>query len=104
MLFLIYQTTRHGPQNGFRLCMVHQGYYIGPDNQSYIDEDDIDLPEKPIPCGHKELAILGVPFCVSSDESSENSEVDLTYPPTYDTKNDPDTISVPVNLAKYGND
>ena len=28
MLFCVYQTTRHGPQNGFRLCLVHRGFYI----------------------------------------------------------------------------
>ncbi|KAI0095363.1 hypothetical protein F4814DRAFT_436370 [Daldinia grandis] len=91
MLFFIYQTTRHGPQNGFRLCMVRQGYYIGSDNQSVIDEDDIDLLEKPIPQGHKELAILGVPLLVSSDKLNENSEGDLAPPPTHDARNNPDT-------------
>ncbi|OTA87949.1 hypothetical protein M434DRAFT_35090 [Hypoxylon sp. CO27-5] len=77
--FWIYQTGRHGPQNGFRLCLVNRGYHIGPDEQSHPDkEDDIDLLEKPIPQGHIELAILGepppIPDGLEDDASSNDSD------------------------------
>lgn len=29
LLFVVYQTGRHGPQNGFRLCLVNEGFQIG---------------------------------------------------------------------------
>ncbi|KAI8965208.1 hypothetical protein F5Y11DRAFT_362251 [Daldinia sp. FL1419] len=91
MLFFIYQTTRHGPQNGFRLCLVHEGYYLGSEDQSDMDQDDVDILEKPIPYGHKELAILGVPPRIRSpNQSDENSEMDLSSSPSHDTKNDDD--------------
>lgn len=28
LLFVVYQTERHGPQNGFRLCLVHEGFAV----------------------------------------------------------------------------
>ena len=60
MLFFIYQTTRHGPQNGFRLCLVHEGFHIDSATKSEDGmEDDIDRLEKEIPQGHMEVAILG---------------------------------------------
>ncbi|KAK3985497.1 hypothetical protein QBC44DRAFT_156798 [Cladorrhinum sp. PSN332] len=61
MLFWVYQTGRHGPQNGFRLCLVHQGFYIkSPEKKQQGDEEDeIDKLEKPIPQGHMEVFILG---------------------------------------------
>jgi len=60
MLFFIYQTTRHGPQNGFRLCLVHQGFHIASDTKIESDvEDDIDRLEKDIVQGHMEVVILG---------------------------------------------
>ncbi|KAI1394462.1 uncharacterized protein F4822DRAFT_48281 [Hypoxylon trugodes] len=69
LLFYIYQTTRHGPQNGFRLCMIHRGYCVGPSDQpNSNEEDDVDLLEKPIPQGHVELCILGLrPTSISKD-------------------------------------
>lgn len=61
--FAIYQTGRHGPQNGPRLCLVHQGYYIAsPEKKEEDHEDEIDKLERPIPQGHEEMVILGEPF------------------------------------------
>lgn len=61
MLFFIYQTTRHGPQNGFRLCVVYAGFCINSPAKAEDDEveDDIDRLEKPIPQGYKEIVFLG---------------------------------------------
>ncbi|KAI2606452.1 uncharacterized protein GGS25DRAFT_524118 [Hypoxylon fragiforme] len=71
LLFLIYQTTRHGPQNGFRLCCVHEGYSVGGEGEGEGEgEDDIDILEKPIPQGHMELAILGSPRNPDSDSDA----------------------------------
>ncbi|KAI0860359.1 hypothetical protein F4860DRAFT_479594 [Xylaria cubensis] len=62
MLFFVYQTTRHGPQNGFRLCLVHRGFRITSESKSDGDpEDEIDRLEKEIPQGHMEMVILGDP-------------------------------------------
>lgn len=58
MMFFIYQTTRYGPQNGFRLCLVHTGFRIDSAIKSEDGlEDDIDRLEKEIPQGHMEVAI-----------------------------------------------
>lgn len=60
MLFFVYQTTRHGPQNGFRLCLVHRGFYIALESKAEGDpEDDIDRLERVIPQGHMEVVVLG---------------------------------------------
>jgi hypothetical protein len=60
LLFAIYQTGRHGPQNGYRLCLVHQGLHIAaPDKKEGEPEDELDLLEKDIPQGHEEIVILG---------------------------------------------
>lgn len=60
MLFFIYQTMRHGPQNGFRLCVVHRDFHIASAMKSENDsEDDIDRLEKEIPQGHMEVVFLG---------------------------------------------
>lgn len=60
MFFFIYQTTRHGPQNGFRLCLVHRGFYIASESKVEGDpEDDIDRLEAVIPQGHMEAVVLG---------------------------------------------
>ena len=60
MLFFIYQTTRHGPQNGFRLCVVHEGFHIASATKSEDDlEDDIDCLEREIPQGRMEILFLG---------------------------------------------
>ena len=73
MLFSVYQNTRHGPQNGFRLCLFHEGYYIASDTK--VDgaaEDDIDRLEKSIPQGSMEFVVLGVP----PSTPAENTEGD----------------------------
>ncbi|KAH8883386.1 hypothetical protein GQ53DRAFT_811584 [Thozetella sp. PMI_491] len=60
MLFWIYQTGRHGPQNGFRLCLVHEGFHIAsPTKEEDDTEDSIDRLEKDIPQGHMEVIMLG---------------------------------------------
>ena len=60
MLFFIYQNACHGPQNGFRLCLVHEGFQIASATKSEGDvEDDIDRLEQEIPQGHMEVVILG---------------------------------------------
>lgn len=77
MLFFIYQTTRHGPQNGFRLCVVYSGFHIDSPTKSKGDgdgegEDDIDRLEKEIPQGHVEVVFLGAKK--SSDHSGSKEE------------------------------
>lgn len=60
LLFFVYQTARYGPQNGFRLCIVHADYVITSDIKPEDDaEDDIDRLEAPIPQGHMEVVVLG---------------------------------------------
>ncbi|KAL6715327.1 hypothetical protein ACLMJK_007593 [Lecanora helva] len=60
LFFLIYQTTRHGPQNGFRFCVVYDGFRMTSETKLEEDgEDDIDRIEKPIPQGHMEVVFLG---------------------------------------------
>lgn len=60
MLFFVYQTGRHGPQNGFRLCTVRQGFRIDSATKAEgATEDNIDKIEKEIPQGHVEVVILG---------------------------------------------
>ncbi|KAK7959238.1 uncharacterized protein PG986_004092 [Apiospora aurea] len=64
----IYQTRRHGPQNGYRLCLVHEGYYIAsPEKKEGEPEDEIDRLERPIPQGHEEMVIIGSPFWLGLD-------------------------------------
>ncbi|KAI1100687.1 hypothetical protein F4804DRAFT_37292 [Jackrogersella minutella] len=61
LLFAIYQTGRHGPQNGYRLCLVHRGFPIASATKKDGDsEDDIDRIEKALAGeGHEEVVILG---------------------------------------------
>ena len=60
LLFFIYQTGRHGPQNGFRLCIVYSGFHIASAAKSEDSvEDDVDRLEKEIPQGHMEVVFLG---------------------------------------------
>ncbi|KAF7547578.1 hypothetical protein G7Z17_g7627 [Cylindrodendrum hubeiense] len=60
MFFFVYETSRYGPQNGFRLCLVHEGYHIATDFRiEGSQEDDIDRLEKTIPPGHMEVVVLG---------------------------------------------
>lgn len=60
MLFVTYQTTRHGPQDEFRLCLVRRGFLIDAGTKSENDmKDVIDGLEEDIPQGHMEVVILG---------------------------------------------
>lgn len=70
LFFAIYQTGRHGPQNGYRLCLVHKGFHIASATKHDDDaEDDIDRAEKPLrDNGHEEMIILG-----QADLSAEES-------------------------------
>ncbi|CAH0044876.1 unnamed protein product, partial [Clonostachys solani] len=62
IFFCVYQRERYGPQNGYRFCVVHEGYYVGPAEKMDGDpEDDIDKLEKDIPQGHEEMVVLGEP-------------------------------------------
>ncbi|KAK3688186.1 hypothetical protein B0T22DRAFT_479454 [Podospora appendiculata] len=68
MLFFVYQTGRHGPQNGYRLCLVHQGFHIAsPTKDEGEPEDEIDRLEKDIPQGHMEVVVLGEPVYYDDD-------------------------------------
>jgi hypothetical protein len=54
LLFVIYQTGRYGPQNGFRLCLVHEGFAV--------DEDVAgEKAEAPVAQGVTEFIRLGTP-------------------------------------------
>jgi hypothetical protein len=69
MLFFVYQTGRFGPQNGFRLCLVHQGFHIASATKGEGNlEDDIDRLEKDIPQGHMEVVVLGEAPVYVNDE------------------------------------
>jgi hypothetical protein len=71
MLFFVYQTTRHGPQNGFRLCLVHRGFYIASESKADGDpEDDIDRLERVIPQGHMEVVVLGDAPVTADDQNN----------------------------------
>lgn len=71
MLFCVYQTTRHGPQNGFRLCLIHRGFYIAAGTKAEGDpEDDIDRLKAFIPQGHMETVVLGAADGETSGEDS----------------------------------
>jgi len=100
-MFFVYQTGQHGPQNGFRFVVVHQGYWIDSPtkdkgegkgkekgeggngtgkekgekgSEGRKEEDEIDCIERPIPQGHMEIVILGTEITpVAIDEE----DVDL---------------------------
>ncbi len=73
MLFFIYQTSRHGPQNGFRLCLVHPGYHIASDTKAEdVGEDEVDYLEKEIPQGYMEFVTLGEAPVAHSENIEEN--------------------------------
>lgn len=60
MLFCVYQTTRDGSQNGFRLCLVHRAFYIASESGVHGGpEDDVDRLEAFNPEGHMEVLVLG---------------------------------------------
>lgn len=74
----MYQTGRHGPQNGFRLCMVARGFHVGFRDKGADDddEDDIDRLEKPVGQGWVVVLIWGdVP--VYEEEGAEDGEVEV---------------------------
>ncbi|KAL9609604.1 MAG: hypothetical protein Q9167_005647 [Letrouitia subvulpina] len=72
MLFFIYQTTRHGPQNGFRLCLVQKGFFIASATKLEDEgEDDIDRLEREIPQGHKEVVLIGLKSVASSEREED---------------------------------
>ncbi|KAL0929741.1 uncharacterized protein CTRU02_215384 [Colletotrichum truncatum] len=72
IMFAIYQSGKHGPQNGYRLCLVHQGFYIASAERVEGEpEDDIDRLEKDIPLGHQEMVILGEPIAWEDTEGCE---------------------------------
>ncbi|GAW25331.1 hypothetical protein SAMD00023353_0403700 [Rosellinia necatrix] len=78
MLFFVYQTARHGPQNGFRLCLVRRGFRIASDSKAEGDpEDDIDRLEREIRQGHMEMVILGDPTADGADGPGQG-DVDHT--------------------------
>ncbi|KAK8116817.1 uncharacterized protein PG998_005098 [Apiospora kogelbergensis] len=71
-IFAIYQTGQHGPQNGYRLCMVHQGYSIASkEKEEGSPEDEIDRLQNPIPQVHEEFVILGTPFKPNQNEEEQ---------------------------------
>ncbi|OBT65385.1 hypothetical protein VE03_06079 [Pseudogymnoascus sp. 23342-1-I1] len=61
VFFVIYQTGRYGPQNGFRLCLVHEGFEIGDGDKSGEQRDAVDDAEMPVAQGAMEIIRLGVP-------------------------------------------
>jgi hypothetical protein len=61
VMFCVYQYGRYGPQNGYRFCVVHRGYYVSKTKEDDV-EDVIDRLEKDIPQGHEEMVILGEPI------------------------------------------
>ena len=50
IFFVIYQTGRYGPQNGYRLCLVHEGFDI---------ESDLTEAEKKIEQSTQEFIVIG---------------------------------------------
>ena len=60
-LFAIYETGRYGPQNGFRLCLVHEGFVVGDTETTDADaKAAIEMAQKPVAQGAKEWIVLGV--------------------------------------------
>jgi len=73
LFFFVYQTGRYGPQNGFRLVLVHRGYRIASATKEggelEMEEDEIDALEREIPQGHAEVVVLGsAPAIPDEDE------------------------------------
>ena len=65
LFFAIYQTGRYGPQNGFRLCLVNEGFEIVDAHVAIGEwspekiEDDVTAAEEPIAQGTMEFMVLG---------------------------------------------
>lgn len=61
LLFVVYQTERHGPQHGYRLCLVHEGFHIASAAKEGEVEDDIDRVERPLALEtmQEEFVVLG---------------------------------------------
>ncbi|KAH8597765.1 hypothetical protein B0O99DRAFT_616735 [Bisporella sp. PMI_857] len=53
IFFAIYQTGRYGPQNGFRICLIHQGFKIN------VEDEAIAIAEAQITQGLSEFITLG---------------------------------------------
>ncbi|KAK4166709.1 hypothetical protein QBC43DRAFT_313175 [Cladorrhinum sp. PSN259] len=80
MLFWVYQTGRHGPQNGFRLVLVHRGFFIRSATKEGKEEDEIDQLEREISQGHMEVVILGEePVCLLDDDDDDDDGVNVIY-------------------------
>jgi hypothetical protein len=63
LLFVIYQTGRHGPQNGFRLCLVHEGFVVeGPEAEEVFGK-----AEDVVGQGVMEFIRLGSPSAAMVD-------------------------------------
>lgn len=58
-VFFVYQTGRHGPQNGYRLVVVHKAYHAVREKKEGDAEGEIDKLEKNISQGHDEMVVLG---------------------------------------------
>jgi len=55
LFFAIYETGKHGPQNGFRLCLVHEGFEIDSrDGAAAVAE-----AARPVEQGATEFVVLG---------------------------------------------
>lgn len=57
LLFVIYQTGRYGPQNGFRLCLVQEGFAV----DEPAAEEIIGKAESVVQQGAMEFIQLGSP-------------------------------------------
>ena len=59
VLFVIYQTDRHGPQNGFRICLVQEGFAIGVGEGVETKGAAIQAAEAEVGQGAVEWVVLG---------------------------------------------
>lgn len=50
---------RYGPQKGFRLCLVHQGFAIRKEDELDGQRDAVDDAEMPVAQGAMEIIRLG---------------------------------------------
>ncbi|TAQ87667.1 hypothetical protein B7494_g4026 [Chlorociboria aeruginascens] len=67
LFFVIYQTGRHGPQNGFRLCLVHEGFRIGDENEEGVVKEELERASDRIEQGAMEFISLGTPKLYTED-------------------------------------
>ena len=62
LLFAIYQTGTHGPQNGFRLCLVKEGFEVGSVGGNLgeeVNRQALEAAEAEITHGAMEWIVLG---------------------------------------------